>query len=155
MREKTLGLLAKVLPHMFARWRLTGDFEILADLPDGEIHIDALSGKARHAEAGPIDLAIAREMRIGLESQLLQKGIAIGELSEAIITVRVDTSRIRTDRSRIVHFDFAISSRIRAGSEEYAASQEEDHVWHSRPETQERERREQRPDVPGGPPGRD
>lgn len=146
MREKSLSLMAKVLPHMFARWRLPEDFEILAELPDGEIHIDALAGVARHALAGPIDLRIAREMRVGLESQLEKKGILPGELAEALVTVRMDTSRIRTDRRRIMHFDFAISSRIRVGTGEYSASQDEEHVWHSRPE---------RPEDPEGPSGTD
>lgn len=131
-REKALGLMAKILPHMFARWRLPADFEKLADLPDGEILIDVLAGTARHALAGPVGLQIAGEMRRGLESQLLLKGIEAGGISEAVVTIQVDTSRIRTDRRRIAHFDFSISSRIRFGKEIYAASQIEDHVWHSR-----------------------
>lgn len=37
MHEKELSLLARVLPHMAARWRLHRDLETLAALPDGRI----------------------------------------------------------------------------------------------------------------------
>jgi hypothetical protein len=129
---KDLSLLARVLPHIFARWRLPADFETLAGLPDGRIDIDALSGAARHETAGAIGLAVAGELKAELESRLGKKGIPQDTLAEAVVTVRTDTSRIRTDRSRIVHFDFRIASRIRTESAIYEGAQEEEHVWHSR-----------------------
>jgi hypothetical protein len=136
MHDKDFTHLAKVLPHMFARWRLHGDFEILADLPDGEVEIDVMTGLARHSRGGPIGLRIARELKAGFASQLEKKGIPPGEVSEAVVKAVVDTSKVKTDRRNIVHFDFRISSRIRtAAGGVFEAEQSEEHVWHSREET--------------------
>jgi hypothetical protein len=130
--EKDLAQLAKVLPHLFARWRHFGDLETLAGLPDGEIIIDVLRGTAVHGTAGGIDLVIAAEMRAGLLDQLRRKGIPEAEIHEATVRVRVDTTGVNTDRSRIAHFDFRIDAAIEAASGTFTASQAEDHVWHSR-----------------------
>ena len=135
--SRDLSLIAKVLPHMFARWRDWGDFEILADLPDGFITIDALSGKAgfaaaAHAEAKPIPLRIAQEIRSGLMDQLVRKEIQASRVREAVLRIRVDSAQVKTDRNRIVHFDFHIASRIHAEAGVFEAAQIEEHVWHDR-----------------------
>ena len=132
MHEKDFPLLAKVLPHMFARWRLFEDFEILAELPDGEVEIDVMTGTALHSSGGPIVLRIAQELKAGFASQLEKKGIPQGEVLEAAVSAMVDTSKVKTDRRNIVHFDFRISSRIRTAAGVFEAAQTEDHVWHSR-----------------------
>ncbi|MDQ3002379.1 MAG: hypothetical protein M3Y08_14095 [Fibrobacterota bacterium] len=132
MHDKNLTLLAKVLPHMFARWRLFGDFEILADLPDGEVEIDVMTGTAHHSSGGPIVLRIAQELKAGFASQLEKKGIPQGEVIEAVVNAVVDTSKVKTNRRNIVHFDFRISSRIRTAAGLFEAAQTEEHVWHSR-----------------------
>jgi hypothetical protein len=132
MHEKELRLLARVLPHMAAQWRLHADLELLAERPDGRIVIDVLAGEARHPAAGPLDLALARELRTGLHDQLARKGIARATVIEAALELAYDTSRVRTDRDRIVHFDFRIAARIRTQDGLFEGSQEEEHVWHSR-----------------------
>jgi hypothetical protein len=129
---KEFGQLARLLPHIFARWRSYADFETLADLPDGRIEIDALAGTARHGTEGPIGLAVSAELKAGLEGRLGKKGIPQATLAEATVTVLTDTKRIRTDRRRVVHFDFRIACRIRTRSADYEGAQEEEHVWHSR-----------------------
>lgn len=137
MHDKDFSVLAKVLPHMFARWRLFEDFEILAELSDGEVEIDVMKGTARHSRGGPIGLRITLELQAGFASQLEKKGIPLSGVSEAVVIAVVDTSKVKTDRRKIVHFDFGISSRIRtAAGGVYEAAQSEEHVWHSRePET--------------------
>src|SRR6188768_1377002 len=101
---RDLALLAKVLPHMFARWRDWEDFEVLAGLPDGTITIDALSGQASHAAglpraadaaastasgaagaavAKPIQLRIAREIESGFREQRVRKEIQASRIREA------------------------------------------------------------------------
>lgn len=143
--SRDLALLAKVLPHMFARWRGWEDFETLADLPDGVITIDALSGKAgfgaggkaglaaaSYAEAKPIQLRIAEEIRSGLMDQLVRKEIQPSRVREAVLRIRVDSAQVKTDRNRIVHFDFHIASRIHAEAGVFEAAQIEEHVWHDR-----------------------
>jgi hypothetical protein len=130
--EREFGLLARVLPHMFARWRLPRDLETLADLPDGGLLIDALAGTARHERAGPLDLVIAGELRVGLDSHLRKKNLARESLTQAMVIVVTDTSQVKTDRSRIVHFDFRIACRILAEGGEFLGSQTENHVWYER-----------------------
>lgn len=134
MHDKDFALLAKVLPHMFARWRDPEDFEVLANLRDGVITLDALTGTAGHSSAGPMPLRIAKELAAGLADQLSRKGIAREAILEAGLTVAVDTSKVKTDRDRIVHFDFRIASLIRTETASFGASQVEEHVWHDRPE---------------------
>jgi hypothetical protein len=134
MHDKDFTLFARVLPHLFARWRDAGDFEVLAALPDGEISLDALTGSARHFQAGPIVLRIAEELAAGFADQLSRKGIAQATVLEAGLTVAVDTTKVKTDRARIVHFDFRIVSRIRTETASFTASQDEEHVWHERPD---------------------
>lgn len=124
--------MAKVLPHMAARWRWPADLETLADLPDGTISIDVLAGTANHAQAGPIGLRLAEELRAGFMDQLSRKGIAPGFVRLAGVSLRVDSGAIRTDRARIVHFDFRIAARLGTEAGEFTAEQEELHVWHSR-----------------------
>ena len=132
MHEKDLSLLARVLPHMVARWRLPRDLEVLASLPDGRIRIDVLGGTAEHESTGPVELEIARELKAGLESQLEKKGIPRDALLEAVVSIDSDTSRVKTDRNSIVHFDFRIASRILARVGTFEGSQDEEHIWHSR-----------------------
>jgi hypothetical protein len=145
--SRDLAMLAKVLPHMFARWRDWEDFETLAGLPDGIIAIDALAGTASHtpashpttaseaaggAEAAPIRLRIAREIRSGLMDQLVRKEIQTSRIREAVLRIGLDSSQVKTDRNRIVHFDFHIAARIHAEAGVFEASQIEEHVWHDR-----------------------
>ena len=79
-------------------------------------------------------MRIAKELAAGLADQLSRKGIAREAVLEAGLTVAVDTSKVKTDRNRIVHFDFRIASLIRTETASYRASQDEEHVWHDRPE---------------------
>jgi hypothetical protein len=138
--NRDLALMAKVLPHMFARWRDWEDFETLAELPDGVITLDAMAGTASmtttsiggHGSATPIRLRIAREIRSGLMDQLVRKEIQPSGIREAVLRIRVDSTQVKTDRNRIVHFDFHIASRIHAEAGVFEAAQIEEHVWHDR-----------------------
>jgi hypothetical protein len=130
--SRDLALMAKVLPHLFARWRDWEDLEILARLPDGIVTIDGLAGTAGHQSETPIPLRIAREIRSGLMDQLVRKEIQASRIREAVVRIRVDSSQVKTDRNRIVHFDFHIASRIHAEAGVFEATQVEEHVWHDR-----------------------
>lgn len=132
MHEKELGRLAKVLPHLAARWRWPADLETLAGLPDGEVVVDVLAGTARHAQAGPINLRLTEELKAGFSDQLTRNSIAPAFVEEALVVLKVDTGAVRTDRDRIVHFDFRISAHLRSPAGGFSGEQEELHVWHSR-----------------------
>lgn len=124
--------LAQALAHIAAGWRDWGDLEALARLPDGWVEIDVLAGAARHEAAGPVALRLAEELGRALAERSARKGLAPGAIGEAIVRLRADTGAIRTDRSRIVHFDFDLEARLSAEGGEYRAARREAHVWHAR-----------------------
>jgi hypothetical protein len=51
---------------MLVGWRMGEDLEVLADLSDGTLHIDVLSGSVKHSINGDINLHIAGELRAWL-----------------------------------------------------------------------------------------
>jgi hypothetical protein len=55
-----------------------------------------------------------------------------GSALTATLELGTETGAIRTDRDRIVHFDFGIEAKVGAEGREYRASRREDHVWHAR-----------------------
>lgn len=150
MPEEEYPRLAAYLAHIAALWRDGSDLEILARLPDGIVSIDAVTGGARHATAGPIALRLADALRTGLAERLARKGMAAGAADAAgnpagtgsaagsgvaltaILELAIDTGAIRTDRDRIVHFDFGIEAKVGAEGREFRASRREGHVWHAR-----------------------
>jgi hypothetical protein len=138
--EEEYPRLAAHLAHVAALWRDGSDLETLARLPDGIVSIDAMTGEARHATAGPIALRLADALRTGLAERLARKGLAVGAGNAvgnggaltATLELATDTGAIRTDRDRIVHFDFGIEAKVGAAGREFRASRREDHVWHAR-----------------------
>jgi hypothetical protein len=131
--------IAAYLAHIAALWRDGSDLETLARLPDGLVAIDAVTGEARHRTSGPIALRLADALKAGLADRLARKGIAGGGSADgagtalsATLELSIDTGAIRTDRERIVHFDFGIEAIVGAEGGEYRASRREDHVWHAR-----------------------
>jgi hypothetical protein len=142
MAEDEYARIAAYLAHVAALWRDWSDLETLARLPDGTVSIDAVAGGARHGTAGPIALRLADALKTGLAERMARKGIVSGsgnpgsagsgDALTATLELGVDTGAIRTDRARIVHFDFAIEARVGAEGREYRASRREDHVWHAR-----------------------
>ena len=113
-------------------WRMAEDLETLAALPDGRIHLNLLSGSAEHSKAGSLNLHIAGEIQAWLRQESEKDGIDLGQVRSAELWVNVDTSKIATDRKRIVCFDFEASSKLTTDEAEYSAQVSESHKWHSR-----------------------
>jgi hypothetical protein len=132
MPEAEYDRIAAYLAHIAAGWRDWGDLETLARLPDGTVSIDILAGGAVHGTAGPVALRLAPALEASLAERLARKGIAVGTVDSATLELRMDTGAIRTDRKRIVHFDFGIEAKVGAEGREHRASRREDHVWHAR-----------------------
>jgi hypothetical protein len=132
MPEEEFARIASLLAHLAAAWRDHGDLEALAGLPDGNVAIDVIAGSARHESAGPFELRLGAELKAALADRLARRGIGPGVVQSAEIILRIDTGAIRTDRARIVHFDFDLEARLGAAGEEYRAVRREGHVWHSR-----------------------
>lgn len=135
MHTKALNHLAKALAHRFAGWRNAADLEALSGLPDGELRIDVLQGSATHSSGLAIGLQVSRELEAWFADQCLKKGIGREEIESAALTIAIDTAKVKTDRRRIVHFDFRIDGLIRASGASHTAHQDEDHVWHDRSES--------------------
>jgi len=108
------------------------DLEILAALPDGKIHLDLLTGSARHEKTGPLDIQVAGEIQAWLRQECEKDGVDYSALKSADLWVDVDTSKIATNRKRIVCFDFDAASKITTDEAEYSAQVSDSHKWHTR-----------------------
>lgn len=117
---------------MFMGCRMGDDLETLAELPDGSIRINLLSGVAEHSSAGSLDLHIAGEIREWLKFHCTKDGIDLRALEAADLLVDVDTSKIATNRKRIVCFQMSATSMLRTDEKEYSAKVIETHRWHTR-----------------------
>jgi hypothetical protein len=108
------------------------DLETLAELPDGTLYIDVLSGKAEHSVAGTIDLYIASEIQAWFKHRLEVSDIPRSEIQSALVLARINTGRITTNRKKVISFDFNIESKIETTKTLYFGELREAHQWHQR-----------------------
>jgi len=132
MRRKILQDYSNTLCHMLIGSRISGDLEVLADLPDGSLSIDVLRGTASHDVAGSLQLQVAGELRDWLVQRLEVSGIPTETISSAAVTARITTDRIATDRTHVVSFDFFVRSTLTTEHVAYLGQPHEVHKWHSR-----------------------
>lgn len=132
MRRKRLNHYADIVCKMFMGWRMSEDLEILAEIPDGQLTIDLLSGQSTHDAKGAIQLHIADEIRAWLKLECEKESIPFNQLSTAELVVDLDTSQVKTDKKRIVCFSFVCRSVIATDEHEYRAEAHETHKWHNR-----------------------
>lgn len=132
MRRKIIQDFANTLCQMLVGWRMGEDLEVLADLPDGTLSIDILSGSANHSVNGPIRLHVAGELQAWLQHRLSESEIEPSIVDQARVTAVIRTDRIATNRKRIVSFDFTVDSVITTADREYRGRLCEVHQWHSR-----------------------
>jgi hypothetical protein len=130
--RKVLQDFANTLCQMLVGWRMGEDLELLAELPDGTLDIDVLSGSTTHSVNGRINLHIAGELQAWLKHRISEARVEPSSIALARVTAIVRTDRIATDRKRIVSFDFAVDSIIEAADREYRGRLCEAHQWHSR-----------------------
>jgi hypothetical protein len=132
LNRKVFQDFANTLPQMLVGWRMGEDLETLADLPDGTLSFDVLSGTASHSVAGALSLHVAEEMQSWLQHRLVAHRIPADTLCAATLVAEIRTDRIATDRKRIVSFDFTCSSRLVTADRTYEGRLHEKHAWHSR-----------------------
>ncbi len=132
MRRKVIQNYADVLCHMAIGWRMGEDLETLAELPDGTIEINILTGRAMHSRAGDLSLRIASEMQAWLKQRLSADRIPEDAIVRAVITLGTRTDRIRTDKKRVVSFDWQCHSLLATDEKTYESKLAEAHTWHSR-----------------------
>lgn len=132
MRRKRLNHYADVVCKMFVGWRMADDLEKLSDLPNGTISLNLLTGVANHSVSGPIDLHVAKEIRAWLQQQSVKEGIDISQLITATLEIDVDTSKVGTNKNKVVMFNFGCRSNIQTSETTYHATLKEAHKWHTR-----------------------
>lgn len=132
MRRKRLNHYADVVCRMFVGWRMGDDLEALSDLPNGTISLNLLTGVATHSISGQIDLHIAKEIHAWLQQQSAKEGIDISQLVTATLEIDVDTSKVATNKKKIVMFNFECRSNIQTPETTYHATLKEAHKWHTR-----------------------
>ena len=132
MKPKKMRDLASVLPEMFGGWRMGADLERMSDLPDGALHLDLLRGTALHSSSGPVDLWIAGELSAWLKHRLEENRIPPSDVEKAELDISISTSKIATDKKRIVSFDFKITSCITAWGRTFGRTINDKHAWHTR-----------------------
>jgi hypothetical protein len=132
VNRKVFQDFANTLPQMLVGWRMGDDLEVLAELPDGTISFNVLTGTASHSIAGTVSLHVAAEMQAWLQHRLSTHHIPSDALQEATLVAAIRTDRIATDRKRIVSFDFACTSCLTTTDRTYEGELHEKHSWHSR-----------------------
>ncbi len=132
MRRNRLYDFANALSQMLISGRVKGDLEMLAQLPDGTLHIDVLSCATTHSSAGRVDLAVAAELRSWLQQRLLASGAEVSLITRVSIEATIRTDRIATNRNSIVSFDFTVSAVIVAAGRDYRSGTLAAHHWHDR-----------------------
>lgn len=113
-------------------WRMGQDLEKLADLPDGTIKFDLLQGTASHSRVGEIDLWIAKEMQAWLKHRFEVDRIPENQILQGCVQLSSTTDRIKTDKKRIVSFDWECHSLIATDEKCYESHLKEAHSWHNR-----------------------
>ena len=132
MRRKVLQDIANSLCGMLVGWRMAEDLEVLAELPDGELRFDLLQARVTHSVSGNVSLHITGELAAWLKHRLDSLKIPIDALREITLVATSDTSRISTNRKRIVSFDWRCESVIATDEAKYAGRLNEKHLWHQR-----------------------
>jgi hypothetical protein len=117
---------------MLVGWRMGEDLETLAQLPDGELTVNVLTGEATHSSCGEFSLWVAREIQAWFNHRLEISGIPTSEIYAALVTAKINTGRIATNRKKMVSFNFNVESRIETSSTLYSGKLEETHQWHQR-----------------------
>lgn len=132
MRRKRLNHYADIVCKMFVGWRMADDLETMAELPDGIISIDLLSGHAVHSVFGSIDLNIAKEIQAWRGKQCAKEKIGLSDLASATLNVDVKTDKVATDKKKVIMFVFDCRSSIKTSDSVYESCLSEVHKWHSR-----------------------
>ena len=124
--------ITNVLCHMVVGWRMGDDYETIAELPDGRLSFNLLIGSVVHSNGTSPSLWIAGELHAWLGARLAKENIPIAELQAASLDVDFRTDRIKTDKKKIVSFDFECHSVLETSEKKYEGKLVERHTWHQR-----------------------
>lgn len=132
MARKVLQDLANTLCQMVVGWRMGDDVEKIANLPDGTIEFDVLSGSAKHSSGAVPDLWVSGELQAWFRARLATLKIKSEEVQAAKLEVAVKTDRLKTSRKTLVSFDFECKSSVVTADKRYEGKLVEKHTYHHR-----------------------
>ena len=108
------------------------DYELIAALPDGTIALDLINETAHHSEEGIQQFWITGELAAWLRHRLAVHHIPAAEIKAANLIVSYSTNRVKTNRKKVVSFDFSCRSYIQTESAQYDGELIEKHTYHQR-----------------------
>lgn len=132
MRRKVLQDIANTLCDMLVGWRMADDLELLSEVPDGILRFDVLNSEVSHSTAGELKLQIAGELAAWFKQRLKELNIDFAAILGAELVADFTTDRLKTNRKRIIAFDWKCSSRVVTNEKVYEGQLKERHQWHSR-----------------------
>lgn len=134
MRRKVVQDYANKVCQIFVGWRLAvhdRDIPRLIEVGDGHLRIDLLTGATLvdgRPELPP--LGIAEELAAWLRDRCDRDRVDIGEVREAVLTVRFVAQERTTRRGTFVrHLQFDCHSRIDTGDRPYESALTTDEAW--------------------------
>lgn len=127
MRIRELRGIAQNLAAMAcSERRIADDFELMAEMPDGEITFDLIRGTALHSVAGAISLAATDQFMTWL------RNIRPPPVDLAQILLHVDTNSPPTFRKTLISFRLYGVATLGIGARTYVG-RATNHLWHNRP----------------------
>lgn len=129
VRLKPLKSYAHALCQMLIGWRMSEDLELFAQLPDGTLSVDVLTGSCVHSVAGELTTHIAPEMAAWFRLRLEIDGVPLSRIAEARVNADVTIVVEKRRRDRRVHFGWRCRSLIATPDSQYSSSLKEPHTW--------------------------
>ncbi|MCA9647551.1 MAG: hypothetical protein KC492_42975 [Myxococcales bacterium] len=130
---KNLKSLSRALADIAASSRAAQSLGPLASSPNATLDFDLLASRTIHSGLGPLELPLTTDLRGWLFAHVHEAGLAADDLESAIVSLRVRTDRVPTDRARVVLFEFSSSCTLRARSRSFQSSSGPNLVWHDQP----------------------
>lgn len=132
MRRKVLQDIANTLCQMVVGWRMGDDYERMAELPDGTLFFDLTAEAVRHSSGENPELWITGELSAWLKNRLNAERVEYSKLVAAKLEVTYKTDRIKTNRKKVVSFDFECRSSLETDETKYEGKLVERHAYHQR-----------------------
>jgi len=129
---KKLAGYANNLSAMIVSASASELYEELMDLPDGTVKIDLLQCYGSLNDKTALNTAYFRELRDWLLKILSEDNINPEEITNATITLRIDSSTVPCDRRYSVHYLATATTIIDIRGRQFEQGVPETHVWHKR-----------------------
>ncbi len=112
IKLKPLKADATAVCQMATSERICGSFEVLADLPDGDLSLNLVTGDCVHSGIGSLQLPIGPELASWFRGRLANLQIPGDDIESAALAITYSTDRVPTERERILLVDLEAKSQI-------------------------------------------